>query len=456
MITNFTIKNIFGYKDLNNFSLISGGVRRQSKRLYNAKDFSVLKFSAIYGANASGKSKIVEALALMKFLTINGFLSRKEDYYFKLDKQSQKENSYFELEMLINERTYLYGFAYSFSKNRFVSEWLCESKNTRANNVSLIFERNVDEKLFEISRTYNEPKSRNVLKIYKDEFSNSNEKTFLSFLAKKDKMIDGFKISIVKEVFDLLNKSINIISPTSAFTPGSYFLKDEKLTLLSDFLTKFDTGITKIKQVLCPENDVRREMNEDNFKKVVSALDSASKEKKNAKTALIIRGYDNIYTVKYENGTINFYKIHFFHENNETPFTLQDESGGTIRLIDLAEVILTKENNKIFVIDEIDRCFHPQLTTKFICDYLKLAENEKFMNQLIVTTHESRLLDFEILRRDEIWFVNKKDGISNLYSLEEFNERFDKKIDKAYLDGRYGGVPIFDSIYPCREEKCKD
>jgi AAA15 family ATPase/GTPase len=72
--------------------------------------------------------------------------------------------------------------------------------------------------------------------------------------------------------------------------------------------------------------------------------------------------------------------------------------------------------------------------------------------QLIVTTHESRLMDFDLLRRDEIWFVDKdQSGASNIYSLEEYNERFDKKIDKAYLEGRYGGVPLFTSIFPIEE-----
>ena len=82
---------------------------------------------------------------------------------------------------------------------------------------------------------------------------------------------------------------------------------------------------------------------------------------------------------------------------------------------------------------------------------MKLAEKKNI--QLIVTTHESRLLDFNLLRRDEVWFVNKRaDGASNLYSLEEYNERFDKKIDRAYLEGRYGGVPIFNAVFPFKEE----
>ena len=79
--------------------------------------------------------------------------------------------------------------------------------------------------------------------------------------------------------------------------------------------------------------------------------------------------------------------------------------------------------------------------------FLNLAAETNI--QLIVTTHESRLMDFDLLRRDEIWFVDKKEnGESDIYSLEEYNARFDQKIDKAYLEGRYGGIPIFSTIFP--------
>ena len=80
-------------------------------------------------------------------------------------------------------------------------------------------------------------------------------------------------------------------------------------------------------------------------------------------------------------------------------------------------------------------------------DALNLAAEKNI--QLIVTIHESRLMDFDLLRRDEIWFVDKKEnGESDIYSLEEYNARFDQKIDKAYLEGRYGGIPIFSTIFP--------
>ena len=114
------------------------------------------------------------------------------------------------------------------------------------------------------------------------------------------------------------------------------------------------------------------------------------------------------------------------------------------------EVLLTGEE-KTYVIDELDRCLHPSLTYNFVDTFLQLAAKRNI--QLIVTTHESRLLDFDLLRRDEIWFVNKrKSGESDIYSLEEYNVRFDQKIDKAYLEGRYGGVPVFSTVFPIEEE----
>lgn len=95
-----------------------------------------------------------------------------------------------------------------------------------------------------------------------------------------------------------------------------------------------------------------------------------------------------------------------------------------------------------FLIDELDRSLHPQLTKKFVETFLSLTKRHK--NQLIITTHESSLLDLNLLRRDEIWFIERDQNYSSkLFSLENFKVRYDKKVEKAYLDGRYGGVPVF-------------
>ena len=127
-------------------------------------------------------------------------------------------------------------------------------------------------------------------------------------------------------------------------------------------------------------------------------------------------------------------------------FSMHEESEGTQRLFDLLTVLLCTRENTVFVVDEIDRSLHPQMTVHFIKNFLQLATRAQI--QLVVTTHESHLMDLSILRQDEIWFVDKNaSGASQLIPFDRYKERFDKNIQKAYLDGRYAGVPLFDSFF---------
>jgi len=134
--------------------------------------------------------------------------------------------------------------------------------------------------------------------------------------------------------------------------------------------------------------------------------------------------------------------LRFNHRHSNTLFDLHDESDGTIRLMHLLEILLSKNSNMVYVIDEVSRCLHPRLTKKFVSDYLQMASERNI--QLIVTTHESESMDLELVRQDEIGFVGKKDddGTSWLFGLEGFGARFDKRIRKAYIEGQYGGVPL--------------
>ena len=108
------------------------------------------------------------------------------------------------------------------------------------------------------------------------------------------------------------------------------------------------------------------------------------------------------------------------------------------------DVILNDSDDKVFVIDELDRSFHPQMTIKFVETFLKWARAKEKNTQLIITTHESDLMDLSLLRRDEIWFAEKEnDNSTKLYTLEKFKIRYDKVVNKDYLAGRYGAVPVF-------------
>lgn len=103
------------------------------------------------------------------------------------------------------------------------------------------------------------------------------------------------------------------------------------------------------------------------------------------------------------------------------------------------------------MVDELERSLHPKLTFHFIELFQKL--NTKKNVQLIFTTHEPSIMDYSLFRRDEIWFVERNNSNSSkLYSLDMFKERYDKKLSKAYLEGRYGAIPIFQSFTYDKED----
>ena len=143
-----------------------------------------------------------------------------------------------------------------------------------------------------------------------------------------------------------------------------------------------------------------------------------------------------------EGGQINAYVIMTNHGNSSDLFEFGDESDGTKRLFSLIPIFRDATEESVIVIDELDRSLHTEATKEFIDRFFEISKGVK--SQLIATTHDTNLLDLDFLRQDEIWFINrKKDCSSELYSLNAFNERFDKKIEKEYLLGRYGAVPNF-------------
>lgn len=121
---------------------------------------------------------------------------------------------------------------------------------------------------------------------------------------------------------------------------------------------------------------------------------------------------------------------------------ISEESDGTRRLLDFIPALHRLQNESgVYFIDEIDRSMHPMLVWKFLDFFLRSCN--KVPSQIIVTTHESNLLDLDLVRRDEIWFAEKDGELeTRLYSLMDFKVRTDLEIRKNYLNGRFGAVPF--------------
>ena len=186
-------------------------------------------------------------------------------------------------------------------------------------------------------------------------------------------------------------------------------------------------------------------MPEEIFTQIISDLEKQSAKQTDEHPSIMLRSYKEFYTFELDDENNPVIKtIEFSHEKSDVYFSLKEESDGTARLLDLIEILLQVSNNSVFVIDEIDRYLHPVMTTRIIELFLKMAETRN--TQLVITTHESRLLASEILRNDEICFVVKnKNGESILNPLEKYQLRADKKVYAALFDGTLENVlPSFD------------
>ena len=105
-------------------------------------------------------------------------------------------------------------------------------------------------------------------------------------------------------------------------------------------------------------------------------------------------------------------------------------------------MLLTSRDDTVYVVDELERSLHPKLTEHFLKLFMDAHDGKRM--QLIFTTHEDTIMDQDLFRRDEIWFVERdNENSSHIYSLDRFKERYDKKLSKAYLEGRYGAIPVF-------------
>ena len=139
------------------------------------------------------------------------------------------------------------------------------------------------------------------------------------------------------------------------------------------------------------------------------------------------------------------------HGNSDDLFEYNDESDGTQRLFDLIPVYQKSVENHVIFIDELDRSLHTKAVQEFIKYFYNISIG--IPSQLIVTTHDSNIMDLDFIRQDEIWFVERnKSQSSSIYSLNKFKARFDKKVEKEYLLGRYGAIPIFKQLELGTEE----
>ena len=445
MLLNFRFQNFLSFKELTEFSMIPSQVRSLKHHLKTVnEEISVLNFSSIYGANASGKSNFIKALEFAQtVITSSEERVRKSvvrESYYKGEISFKGKTSDFEFDLIIGEGIFTYGFSMNLFNFEIKSEWLYK----RVNNEDIkLYEIDYDKgiKIEDIilDNLQINDNDKERFKIYISDANKSNS-LFLQYINANERKLD-YSIELYK-IYDWFSSTMEVIS-TYDGAKGSEdaFLNEEDTEKLAEFLKNFGTGIERIEKQVISKQDID-DINRKSIDSIADRLIEMNKQDESKSAAGMVQTNENIYFFTIDdNNELVIERIYFIHEGTSSKFPLRAESDGTRRLIEMYGVLNTVKD-KVYIIDEIDRSFHPNLNYEFI--KIELS-NSKI--QLIVTTHEDRLLDLKLLRRDEIWFVDKLMNESRLYSLEDYKVRFDKDIMKDYLLGKYGSVPTFNNLF---------
>lgn len=374
-------------------------------------DIEVLPVMAIFGANASGKSNVIQALDYLLMLMEHGiqeiksmglhkFIKYAKLDPFKLDSIYAQKSTKFELRTLFDDNIYTYSL--EINQHRVISEKLDYALHTTKRTRRLFYrqwDENSKKFIWKTGTDFSGPHNQLQSSIKETEL-------FISILMKLD-------ISIAKNLFNLIEMKafgVNLGTEKLDFAVMNYVIQKMNdsasnivLKECVKIIQQFDTGLSRI--------ELRKKSEED---------------------------------IEY-----NIYAVHTTHEGDEIEWLLDEESLGTQRLLYFAfQIVITlklKNVGSLTIVDELGTNLHPNIV-KYIIKMFQNPKTNPKNAQLIFTSHDNTLQRNNLLRRDQIWFTQKRpDHSTELYPLTDFHVRNDLAIDKAYLDGRFGAVPFLPS-----------
>lgn len=451
MFIGFSVSNFLSFKTTQTMSMIASKVARHKQHILMGNGKKVLKTGLIYGANAGGKSNFIKAIDFSRDIILEGLeqvdLNKK---YFRIDTSNYKVPGVFEYRLMTQSgKEYSYGIAISYAEKEIISEWLIRIEKNGSE--TFVFNRDINEdgeNITESEIKYENREEAIRWQVYLEDFGKNisdplKKKTILSDIAERS----GKQVGIFKEILDVYNwfQSIIILFPTSQYSGLNQMVEKENVRqFFSKMMQYFDTGIMSVESKQGPMD----------FDKIFEGIPAEYAEKLKIKISnditnesVLCKVNNQIYSLKKDDdGNIITTKMMQNHGNGQDLFEYTDESDGTKRLFDLIPLFYEHNGSRVIFIDEIDRSLHTNLTRRFLELFYKLTGRDN--SQLIATTHDSNLLDLDLIRQDEIWFVERvKDQSSRMYSLNRYKERYDKRVDKEYLLGRYEAVPVFNEEF---------
>ena len=443
MLIRLIVDNFLSFENETEITMLpSNKTTKKLEHKVKVKSTPLLKYSVIYGANAAGKSNLIEAFDFIKYCVNKAIPIDSSSMFCRTSKENANRVSSFEIQFTVGKRFYSYGFSLLLSTRSIQSEWLYE-----------LFQKGSSKMLFEwkynqtpkVGITLNDfDKAR--METYLSDFDKKSDMLFLTTMNRGKRYTTGSKLFFFKEVYDWLNNNLTVCTPQTSLTSFEYYYDEASLLVINELIKTFDTGITEVGITEISIEELRQELPPEIFDDVMEDIRKKAEEGGFKSIRASMRSYNSFFNIEMKKGEdIKISTIKLKHGNSEYNYKFKEESDGTRRLFELLDMLLNKGEYKVYVVDEMERSLHPKLTEQFIKLFDKLHLNQNM--QLIFTTHEASIMDQQLFRRDEIWFVERdKNNASHIYSLDKFKERYDKNLSKAYLEGRYGAIPVFGSF----------
>lgn len=409
MLIQFRFKNFRSFRDDTILDLSATKVTEHSDRVIQIGAERLLPTAAIFGANASGKSNVIQAFRYMMTYVVESFAyggesddkkskTRKPRYTpFLFDNASKDAESSFEVYFITSEedgcRSYNYGF--TLNRDGIVEEWL-NSKAKTAREYKMIFYR--DKEKLDLSGF--PEKTRDIIRM------SLYDETLIVSLGAKQRIA---KLKLIRDWFYNMNFT-NFGDPIenvflSSLIPDGFADSEGVQSRVVDYFAAFDPSIIGFQIEPVKSDDETERVKIDALHHIIGSDQTAS-------------------------------------------IPLRDESDGTLKMFALYPALQdTLDTGGVLFVDELNARLHPLLVRNFIILFLNPKTNPKHA-QLVFTAHDSWQLSNNLLRRDEIWFTEKTlDGVSTLYSLADFVDedgakiRKDESYEKNYLLGKYGAIP---------------
>jgi len=432
-LLSFTVRNVRSYWDEMTLSLLGtrlsdAEVVRELTIAGSSSPVSVLPAAGIFGANASGKSTILRAMADMRLFVLQSFRRDQETrlprHSFLLHGKSAERPSSFAIDLILNGVRWQYGF--EISDHEVLDEYAYHYPRGRQ---ALVFRRTRDDQEPSFGQAYRSS-GRTLARLVR-------KNALLLSVAGAAADGSGDKrpgiVNLVGPLFNWFRRNLGLMESDNRDDRITYTAKRLEIPKaeaeIVALLQAADLGITRIERLpIDPEVAERME-------RALRVLNGLEEETKPGQEVRFLAN--------------DLVRLYHMGAEGSIPIDPEHESQGTLAWVGMLGPMLDSiRRGSVLLVDELDGSLHPHLVQRFIQLFQSRKTNPRCA-QLIFNAHDPTVLgdsSQRTLDRDQIWFTEKNaDGGTTLYSMAEFQPKRDEAIGRRYLQGRYGGVPVLNS-----------